>query len=81
MKYLNTYEEKKEEILGTISTDTASIIVTGNPKSIKDEYNNDTVNSSTGSDGSYNVIKRWYDYNPNKEFGDHVPDEIVIKIK
>lgn len=85
--YANERKVAKEEELGTLSTDTASVIITGNLKAVKDEhFNNDEItfkedgdilDMSTGADGSYKVVKRWYDYNPD-DISDNVPDEIAI---
>lgn len=76
---------QKEETLGTFITDTADLLITGNPKAISDkfkkedfEYLEDVLNMSLGSDGKYQVVKRWYETDDKL---DNVPDEVVIIIK
>lgn len=85
--YISERKIAKEEEMGTLSTDTASVIITGDLKAVKDEHFNDdgitfkedgdVLDMSTGADGSYKVVKRWYDFDPDN-ISDNIPDEVVI---
>lgn len=73
MKYVKLYEEYKEEELGEISTDVATITVTS-------PDGNQKIEKSVGSDGTYKVIARWNNFKEG-DISQNIPDEIVIKIK
>lgn len=81
-EYINE-EVSKEEELGEVSTDTASIFITGSEGKLTDDSQpgiEDIISVSTGSDGDYKVIARWNDFNPD-DISHNIPTEIVIKIR